>query len=105
MKTTVIISTYNWPWALERVLTGLTRQTCRDFDVVIGDDGSEPETRAMIERFSPTAPFEIRHVWHEDIGRRKSRAPTPTRSSSSIRTESRPRTWSSCTARCTHPTA
>ncbi|RMG15809.1 MAG: glycosyltransferase [Planctomycetota bacterium] len=74
VKTACLISTYNWPWALERVLTGLARQTTLDFEVVIGDDGSGPETRAMIERFAQSAPFRIEHVWHEDLGRRKTRA-------------------------------
>jgi glycosyltransferase involved in cell wall biosynthesis len=67
----VVISTYNWPWALERVLTGLARQTDLNFHVAIADDGSRDETREMLERFGKTAPFKIAHHWQEDDGFRK----------------------------------
>ncbi len=69
----VIISTYNWPQALELSLLSYTRQTYTNFRVIIADDGSTYETREMIERFRERANFPITHVWQEDRGFRKSR--------------------------------
>ena len=38
----VIVTTYNREDALDAVLRSLSRQTDRDFEVVIADDGSGP---------------------------------------------------------------
>lgn len=70
-RLSVIVTTYNNPAALALVLAGLSRQTVRDFEVVIADDGSGPETRALIEAAVPRVPFDLRHVWHSDHGFRK----------------------------------
>lgn len=72
MRTAVIISTYNWPWALERALWGYAIQTHRAFRIVIADDGSGPETRGLLDRMRGQAGLDILHVWHEDRGFRKS---------------------------------
>jgi len=72
MKAAVILATYNQPRWLEKVLWGYSAQTTRDFDLIIADDGSGPETRALIERMTPTLGVAVSHVWHEDAGFRKS---------------------------------
>ncbi len=69
--TSVVITTYNWPWALERVLVALTRQTDPRFDVVIADDGSGDETREMLDRVRGELPYRLIHAWHEDRGFRR----------------------------------
>jgi len=71
MKISVIVSTYNSPAWLEKVLTGYACQTDGDFEIVVADDGSAPATRELIERFAATPPFRVHHVWHEDDGFRK----------------------------------
>ena len=71
MKTSVIISTYNCPHWLEKVLFGYACQTVKDFEVIIADDGSGAETRQLIRRFAACFPVPLRHVWHEDHGFRK----------------------------------
>lgn len=71
MKQSVIISTYNQPEWLEKVLHGYLCQTFRDFEMVIADDGSDGRTAEVIERFRKTAWFPIQHVWHPDEGFRK----------------------------------
>ncbi|HEU4452646.1 MAG TPA: glycosyltransferase family 2 protein [Longimicrobium sp.] len=70
-KASVIFTTYNSPRALELVLWGFAAQTRRDFQVVVADDGSGPETRAVVDRVREEAGMEILHVWHEDRGFRK----------------------------------
>lgn len=72
MEIAVILSTYNWPRALELSLWGYAVQTHRDFQVVIADDGSGPETAATIDRVRGETGLDIIHVWHEDRGFRKS---------------------------------
>ena len=73
MKVTVILTTYNSPDWLEKVLWGYEAQRHRDFEVIIADDGSGAETSALIERMRSVTRLEIRHVWQEDDGFRKSR--------------------------------
>jgi glycosyltransferase involved in cell wall biosynthesis len=72
MKVSVIISTYNSPAWLEKVLWGYECQTHKDFEVVIADDGSADPTRQLIERFKRESSLAIIHVWHEDRGFQKS---------------------------------
>ena len=72
MRAAVIIATYNWPRALELALWGFASQRERGFEVVVADDGSGPETRAVIDRLRGRSGLAIRHVWHPDRGFRKS---------------------------------
>lgn len=72
MKISVIISTYNSPAWLEKVLWGYECQTYKDFEIVIADDGSGDSTRQLIERFQKESALKIVHVWHEDRGFQKS---------------------------------
>ena len=72
MRVAVVLSTYNWPHALELCLHGYAVQRHRDFHVVVADDGSGPETRATIDRVRADTGLRIEHVWHEDRGFRKS---------------------------------
>jgi len=67
----VVISTYNRPGNLERCLESLRFQTRTDFEVRVADDGSGPETRALVERYARLLPVPLHHVWHEDRGFRK----------------------------------
>ena len=71
-RIAVILSTYNWPHALELSLAGWAAQTQRGFQLVIADDGSRDDTRAVIERFRERSGIDTVHVWHEDRGFRKS---------------------------------
>ncbi|WP_404368188.1 glycosyltransferase family 2 protein [Marinobacter sp.] len=67
----VVITTYNSPLWLTKVLTGYENQTLRDFRTIIADDGSTDETRAVIDQFRARGILQIDHVWHEDRGFRK----------------------------------
>ena len=70
MRISVIITTYNQPEWLEKVLWGYAAQTLPDFEVVVADDGSGADTRDAIGRVRPELPA-LRHVWHADEGFRK----------------------------------
>jgi glycosyltransferase involved in cell wall biosynthesis len=71
MHLSVIISTYNQPEWLEKVIWGYAAQSHRNFEVVIADDGSREETGDAVDRMRSETGLTIRHVWHEDRGFRK----------------------------------
>jgi glycosyltransferase involved in cell wall biosynthesis len=61
-RASVIVTTYNRQDVLAAVLSGLADQTDRNFEVVIADDGSEPDASSL------AAAFGARHVWHPHNG-------------------------------------
>lgn len=65
----LLISTYNWANALEMVLKSVTQQTILPKEVVIADDGSNQATLEIINSFKNQ--LNIKHIWQEDIGFRK----------------------------------
>ena len=67
----VIISTYNSPEWLAKVLYGYNTQTYRNFEVIIADDGSDERTRLCLELIQKEVFYSIKHVWHEDNGFQK----------------------------------
>ncbi|HEX2079710.1 MAG TPA: glycosyltransferase [Longimicrobium sp.] len=72
MNLSVIVSTYNKPRDLERVLWGYACQTDRAFELLVADDGSGPETADAIQRVCRESGMQVVHVWHPDRGFRKS---------------------------------
>jgi len=70
-RASVVLTTYEQPGALELVLWGYARQTLADFEIVVADDGSGPETGHVIDRVREEAGLSVRRVWHEDRGFRK----------------------------------
>ncbi len=68
----LVISTYNWPQALELVLLSAKRQSTLPDEVIVADDGSGEETRNLIEGFQKDFPVPLHHIWHEDNGFQKS---------------------------------
>lgn len=73
MKASVVISTYNSPVWLEKVLWGYSVQTVADFEIVIADDGSTSSTAEMLKTIIKNTGLKINHVWHKDEGFQKTR--------------------------------
>ena len=71
MRVSVIITTFDQPEQLEKVLWGYANQRHRDFQLVVADDGSGPATTEVIDRVSALAGLDVVHVWHEHRGFRK----------------------------------
>lgn len=67
------MTTYNSPVWLEKALWGFSVQTLKDFEIIIGDDGSGPETADLISHMKKTTGLDIRHVRQKDDGFRKCR--------------------------------
>lgn len=67
-KTSLIISTYNWPDALRLCLLSVLEQSVMPDEVIIADDGSTCQTAELIETMRPLFPMNLVHIWHEDDG-------------------------------------
>jgi glycosyltransferase involved in cell wall biosynthesis len=64
----VIVTTYNREDALDAVLSTLSRQSDRGFEVVIADDGSRPMTAAVVEHWRTRLGVQLSHVWQLNCG-------------------------------------
>ncbi len=60
----IIVTTYDRTDALDAVLRSLAKQSDRDFEVIIADDGSGPQTAALIEGWKTRLGVPLQHVWH-----------------------------------------
>ena len=68
MLVSLIVTTYNRPDALRAVFSGVKAQRDRGFEVLVADDGSRDDTRALVEQAARDAAVAIAHVWQEDRG-------------------------------------
>ncbi|MDH3760536.1 MAG: glycosyltransferase family 2 protein [Gammaproteobacteria bacterium] len=73
MFASVIFTTYNHPKWLEKTLWGFSAQSYRDFEIIVADDGSGEETRALVESIKSQIDIPIQHLWQKDEGFRKCR--------------------------------
>lgn len=64
----VIVTTYDRPDALDAALAALAAQTDRDFEIVVADDGSGPETARLLVDWASRLPVRLTHVRHEHRG-------------------------------------
>jgi glycosyltransferase involved in cell wall biosynthesis len=64
----VIVTTFDREDALDAVLRGLSRQTDRDFEIVIADDGSGPATADLLESRKAKLDVPLIHVRHQHSG-------------------------------------
>lgn len=64
----IILTTYEWPQALSRVLECLDRLDDRDFEIVVADDGSGPATAEAIRRFGERSRVPVLHSWQPNRG-------------------------------------
>ena len=70
-EASLIISTYNWPEALELSLRSIMAQSVQPAEVIIADDGSDEHTKVLIDKFKAEFKIPLIHIWHEDKGFRK----------------------------------
>ena len=72
-KATVIAAFYNKIDYLRLVLAGFERQSEKDFEFIVADDGSKQEIVKELEGLSKGIPFPLIHIWQEDKGFRKNK--------------------------------
>lgn len=67
-KISVVVSTFNRSGILRRALECLERQDLPpdQFEVIVSDDGSPDDTRAVVAEFAARVPFPVSYVWHKN---------------------------------------
>jgi glycosyltransferase involved in cell wall biosynthesis len=67
-RISVIVATYNRPDALDAVLRALLQQSDRDFEILVADDGSTPQTKDLVDGWKSRFGGRLSHIWHPDDG-------------------------------------
>ncbi len=73
IKTSIILTTFNWPEALEVTLKSVLRQSRMPEGIIVADDGSRPETGEVVSEVLKPSGLRWSHVRHEHKGVRQSR--------------------------------
>ena len=73
MKISVIIGFYKRLDLLSMILQGLSKQTFKDFEVIIAEDNNNPNTIRFTTEFQSTVSSPIKVVQQDDIGFRKNK--------------------------------
>ena len=68
MKISLLITTYNDPMRLEKVLSHCLRLRPQPAEILVCDDGSRPDTEELIKSFARNSSTPVRHVFQEDRG-------------------------------------
>ena len=73
MSVSVIICTYQAPRELDFALCAISRQSVMPDEVLVADDGSDEETRLLVNSWMDELPCRLIHCWQADKGYRKAR--------------------------------
>lgn len=68
MSLTVFTPTYNRAHTIRRTYESLCRQTCKDFEWLIIDDGSSDNTQELVEEWMDENKIHIRYIYQENQG-------------------------------------
>ncbi len=74
MRTSLIITTYNWKEALELSLLSVFKQSLCPDEIIIADDGSDNATRETVARLAKESPVPLIHSWQQNKGFRLARS-------------------------------
>jgi glycosyltransferase involved in cell wall biosynthesis len=69
----LIISVYDQVKALELILYALSIQSFKDFEVIVAEDGSNPEIKKLVDDWQRKKVFTIKHLTQDDRGFRKNK--------------------------------
>ncbi len=65
---TIFTPTFNRAYCLQRAYDSLCRQTCKEFEWLVIDDGSTDNTAELIGRWQMECRVPIRYIWQENQG-------------------------------------
>ena len=68
MKLTICTPTYNRAYCLDELYMSLCRQTCKNFEWIIVDDGSTDNTKQLVEGFNAES-FPLKYIFKENGGK------------------------------------
>ena len=66
IEVTVVIPTYNREKVIRRALDSLVKQTYKNFEVIVGDDGSTDNTESVINEYMDQ--LNLSYYWMENFG-------------------------------------
>jgi glycosyltransferase involved in cell wall biosynthesis len=69
----LVVTTYERPDALARVLAAVATQTRPPDELIVADDGSGPPTARVVAEHAARAPYPVLHEWQPDDGFRAGR--------------------------------
>ena len=70
-RASLVVTTYNWPSALDLVLESVLAQNRGPAEVLVADDGSGGDTATLVAHYVPRFAergVPLQHVWQEDLG-------------------------------------
>ena len=73
-QASLIISVYQNLDALRCILESLKYQSLKNFEVIVSEDGQDPEIAFLVQRFQSGLSYSLRHLTHPDLGFRKNKA-------------------------------
>lgn len=68
LSVSLIITTYNRPDALQKVLYSVLAQSTLPAQILVADDGSGDETAQVVADFATQSPIPVQHIWQPDDG-------------------------------------
>ncbi|MDD2828630.1 MAG: glycosyltransferase [Sulfuricurvum sp.] len=71
MRASVIVAVYKDVESLSLIIEALKHQTYKNFEVIIAEDGENPQMREYVMNITD---LDVKHTTHEDTGVRKSRS-------------------------------
>jgi glycosyltransferase involved in cell wall biosynthesis len=74
LRSTLIVTTFNWPAALDLTLRSIARQSVPPGEVIVADDGSGSETAEVVERWRNEIAAPVQHLWQPHGGFRLARS-------------------------------
>ncbi|MFZ1731115.1 MAG: glycosyltransferase [Bacteroidota bacterium] len=67
----LVVAVYNRPDYLRMIFAACARQSHKDFEIIVADDGSAPDIAKVVEDARTGYGLSIQHLWHDDSGWRK----------------------------------
>lgn len=69
IKISIFTPTYNRAFSIHRVFESLQKQTYRNFEWIVVDDGSTDNTETLIKEYEKNADFDIIYYWQKNQGK------------------------------------
>ena len=70
-RVTLVVSTFNAPEALEKVLAGVRRQSAAPLELLVADDGSGQSSIDLVNVWKTRLAIPLTHIWQTHEGFRK----------------------------------
>ncbi|MDO4957107.1 MAG: glycosyltransferase family A protein [Bacteroidales bacterium] len=71
MMITVFTPTYNRAYILPKLFESLCKQTCKDFEWVVVDDGSKDDTKQLFDTWIPESDLKITYIQQPNGGKHR----------------------------------